>query len=391
MRYNKLLFLIPLFMLLPSVVFGYVDFDKTQAVSFLKSVPNKVTLPRPLGAPPSQKNLTFSFSKSLNVFAKPITSISNAISYETDVFTESLIYISEKVQSVSDKNAESIVKATTNAADLSVRVLNKTDESLKPIATVDTADLSAKALALDTIKTQAKKLLQINIEPKETKPQNPETQNTNKPQTKPEPKIQNAEPKTVSSQEKENPTAYGLQPTAFNYAALTDLTLLKSQISDLQSSLSNLTSQIRNVPTVHQLPPTNTKGIGDITFNPKKIESESSTISGTTTTASLVVSGTAQIDGTTKLNSVIYTWPSADGSSSTFLQTNGSGTFSWQVVRQPTSDSLDFDELVNSLTLDSNLTITKNGYYIGIGQSPSTTFEVQGTASASYFLTGNTL
>ena len=153
-------------MLLPSVVFGYVDFDKTQAVSFLKSVPNKVTLPRPLGAPSSQKNLTFSFSKSLNVFAKPITSISNAISYETDVFTESLIYISEKVQSVSDKNAESIVKATTNAADLSVRVLNKTDESLKPIATVDTADLSAKALALDTIKTQAKKLLLPKIEPR---------------------------------------------------------------------------------------------------------------------------------------------------------------------------------------------------------------------------------
>src|SRR3989338_4543300 len=383
MRYNKLLFLIPLFMLLPSVVFGYVDFDKTQAVSFLKSVPNKVTLPRPLGAPPSQKNLTFSFSKSLNVFAKPITSISNAISYETDVFTESLIYISEKVQSVSDKNAESIVKATTNAADLSVRVLNKTDESLKPIATVDTADLSAKALALDTIKTQAKKLLLPKIEPR--------TQNIEPRNEKQTPKIQNAEPKTVSSQEKENPTAYGLQPTAFNYAALTDLNLLKSQISDLQSSLSNLTSQIRNVPTVHQLPPTNTKGIGDITFNPKKIESESSTISGTTTTASLVVSGTAQIDGTTKLNSVIYTWPSADGSSSTFLQTNGSGTFSWQVVRQPTSDSLDFDELVNSLTLDSNLTITRNGYYIGIGQSPSTTFEVQGTASASYFLTGNTL
>src|SRR3989338_7758476 len=224
MRYNKLLFLIPLFMLLPSVVFGYVDFDKTQAVSFLKSIPNKVTLPTlntRTGIMNNELGIrgTFSFSKSLNVFTKPITSISNAISYETDVFTESLIYISEKVQSISDKNIESIVKTTTNAADLSVRVLNKTDESLKPIATVDTADLSAKALALDTIKTQAKKLLQINIEPKETKPQNPETQNTNKPQTKPEPKIQNAEPKTVSSQEKENPTAYGLQPTAFNYAA----------------------------------------------------------------------------------------------------------------------------------------------------------------------------
>ena len=50
------------------------------------------------------------------------------------------------------------------------------------------------------------------------------------------------------------------------------------------------------------------------------------------------------------------------------------------------SNSLDFDEFVNSMTLDSNLTINRGGFKIGIGAAPSTVFEVQGTASASYFV-----
>lgn len=56
------------------------------------------------------------------------------------------------------------------------------------------------------------------------------------------------------------------------------------------------------------------------------------------------------------------------------------------------SNSLDFDEFVDSMTLDADLTInTPSSRKIGIGAAPSTKFEVQGTASASYFLTGNTL
>ncbi|MEK7616112.1 MAG: hypothetical protein AAB420_02820, partial [Patescibacteria group bacterium] len=58
-----------------------------------------------------------------------------------------------------------------------------------------------------------------------------------------------------------------------------------------------------------------------------------------------------------------------------------------------TSNSLDFDEFVNSATLDANLTINRSAsnYFIGIGATPSTVLEVQGTASASYLLAGNTL
>ena len=105
----------------------------------------------------------------------------------------------------------------------------------------------------------------------------------------------------------------------------------------------------------------------------------------------LEVAGTASISGATTLRGITYTWPSADGSSGQVLKTNGSGALSWGVGLA--SNSLDFDELVDSMTLDANLTINRgaNPYFIGIGSAPSTVLEVQGTASASYLLTGNTL
>lgn len=55
------------------------------------------------------------------------------------------------------------------------------------------------------------------------------------------------------------------------------------------------------------------------------------------------------------------------------------------------SNSLDFDEFVNSMTLDANLLITRGGFYIGIGGAGQTVFDVQGTASASYLISRNTL
>ena len=100
-------------------------------------------------------------------------------------------------------------------------------------------------------------------------------------------------------------------------------------------------------------------------------------------------SGTASISGDIVLKSIRYTFPNADGSSGQFLKTNGGGTLSWADAKS--SNSLDFDEIVNTMLLDSDLTITPSIYKIGIGSAPSTLFEVQGTASASYLLTGNTL
>jgi len=42
-----------------------------------------------------------------------------------------------------------------------------------------------------------------------------------------------------------------------------------------------------------------------------------------------VDAGTVRIDGSTRLNTVLYTWPSADGSNGQQLATDGSGTLSW--------------------------------------------------------------
>ncbi|MBI4120223.1 MAG: procyclic acidic repetitive family protein [Parcubacteria group bacterium] len=103
------------------------------------------------------------------------------------------------------------------------------------------------------------------------------------------------------------------------------------------------------------------------------------------------VGGTASISGATTLRGITYTWPSADGSANQLLRTNGSGTLTWATAGV-SSNSLDFDEFVDSMTLDANLTInTPSSRKIGIGAAPSTYFEIQGTASASYLLTGNTL
>jgi ribosomal protein S11 len=53
---------------------------------------------------------------------------------------------------------------------------------------------------------------------------------------------------------------------------------------------------------------------------------------GDTATGNYTFTGNLTITGTTSLNGITYTWPSSDGSSSQFLQTNGSGTLSWQDV-----------------------------------------------------------
>ena len=63
-----------------------------------------------------------------------------------------------------------------------------------------------------------------------------------------------------------------------------------------------------------------------------------SQLGGLTLPGALVVSNGATISnglivsGTTTFNTVAYTWPGSSGSSGQFLQSNGSGTLSWQTV-----------------------------------------------------------
>ncbi|MDO8495111.1 MAG: hypothetical protein Q7S32_01100, partial [bacterium] len=84
-------------------------------------------------------------------------------------------------------------------------------------------------------------------------------------------------------------------------------------------------------------------------------------------------------------NSTTNAYNVYNGTSWGAVGSGGSGSVS--------SNSLDFDEFVDSMTLDANLTINRGSgnYFIGIGATPSTVFEVQGTASASYLYTVGTL
>src|SRR3989338_1366250 len=323
----------------------------------------------------------------LLVIPKSIKSISDRIVYETDVFAESLFYISEQVQSLSDKNADHIAKSINTAADqtaLSLIPVKKivdqliSDAQIKVSAPTSTPVPAVISAPLDsTLKStlipapsipvaSVPKLVSVPVQP-----------------------VQTFVPSTPSNRSLDSGT----------------LAIFKSEIDTLKSQFSNIGNQFKYVPTVWQLPPPNTQGIGNIPLNPKTITPETATISGTTTTGGLVVTGDAQIDGTTKLNGITYTWPGSDGSSSQFFQTDGSGALSWVTVRQATSNSLDFDELVDSLTLDANTTIASAGFTftitdatttigslvsheagnVGInsGGNIDTRFEVGGTASIS--------
>src|SRR6185369_7662731 len=80
--------------------------------------------------------------------------------------------------------------------------------------------------------------------------------------------------------------------------------------------------------------------------------------SGNATDTRLEVGGTASISGALTLNGVSYTFPATQGSASSFLQNNGSGTLTWATPKIVTSNSLDFDELANALSVDANTTIT---------------------------------
>lgn len=136
----------------------------------------------------------------------------------------------------------------------------------------------------------------------------------------------------------------------------------------LNTLRADLTSWQKKTPTTLELPPTNTVGIGSQTFNTDDINADTLTVSGASTLKGTSVTDLT-VSGDTTLNGVAYTWPSADGSASQFLRTNGSGTLSWATAGVA-SNSLDFDEFVNAMTLDANLTIASAGLIGRLRVSP---------------------
>ncbi|TSC91273.1 MAG: cell surface glycoprotein, partial [Parcubacteria group bacterium Gr01-1014_2] len=117
-----------------------------------------------------------------------------------------------------------------------------------------------------------------------------------------------------------------------------------------------------------------------------------------TTTNDVLISGDLEVDASTAFDGILSFFGeiAPDGVTCSNNQIlKKTGTDDWDCAADAggsvSSNSLDFDEFVNTMLLDANLTINRGGYYIGLGAAPSTVLEVQGTASASYLLTGNTL
>ncbi|HXK40657.1 MAG TPA: hypothetical protein VJ046_00945, partial [Candidatus Paceibacterota bacterium] len=92
------------------------------------------------------------------------------------------------------------------------------------------------------------------------------------------------------------------------------------------------------------------------------------------------VGGTASISGSTTFRGVTYTWPAADGAVDNYvLTTNGAGVLTWEqddtAAGGVNSNSIDFDELVNSMRLDAS---GETGTTIGFG-NVDYTFNLDGT------------
>ncbi|MEK7151508.1 MAG: hypothetical protein AAB784_02240, partial [Patescibacteria group bacterium] len=148
-----------------------------------------------------------------------------------------------------------------------------------------------------------------------------------------------------------------------------DSSNLRGLIDDLNSRLFQLTDRVDQIPPPLQYfgggggTTVITVGGGDSSLVGSSLTiGSTSIVSGGITTPSLTVSGT------TKLNGITYGWPSADGSSGQLLRTDGSGTLSWITqAAGVTSNSIDFDEIVASASLDTNWDIALNGKNIDIG------------------------
>ena len=209
---------------------------------------------------------------------------------------------------------------------------------------------------------------------------------------------------------------------------LSELTLANARIDGLKSEIQSLEQPIIISRTL-RLPSTNTKGIPTVFINPQKIETEELTVTSTGTIEVLSVIQDLTVDTNTfYVDSANNRVGIGTASPTTTLDVNGaanisgaltvSGTLTATTIdfntasaqyfyAQPgtaASPSFAFDldkdtgifrPALNQLAFSTlgieRLRIDSNGN-VGIGTtSPITTFQVQGTASASYLLTGNTL
>ncbi|MBI2020466.1 hypothetical protein HYS94_03505 [Candidatus Daviesbacteria bacterium] len=161
----------------------------------------------------------------------------------------------------------------------------------------------------------------------------------------------------------------------------TTQTLTNKTLSGSNNTFSNIPNSALSNNKITVSAGTNLTGGGDVSLGGSTTLSlkDSISLSGTlTVSGATTLSSTLTVSGTTTLNAVTYTWPSAQGSSDTFLANNGSGTLSWSALTS--AGGWTDDGTTVRLT-----TITDN---VGIGTtSPSYKLHVVGNVGVGGSLT----
>ncbi len=110
-------------------------------------------------------------------------------------------------------------------------------------------------------------------------------------------------------------------------------------------------------------------------------------IGTTSPSTTLDVSGTFKVSGATTLNSIAYTWPSADGTSGQMLSTDAAGTLSWSSVTPSpagTDGQVQYNDGGSSFGGAASLYYDDTNNRVGIGTTtPASTFETGGSFATS--------
>ncbi|HEY4484347.1 MAG TPA: hypothetical protein VI978_01350, partial [Candidatus Paceibacterota bacterium] len=184
--------------------------------------------------------------------------------------------------------------------------------------------------------------------------------------------------------------------------SLASLASLEQRFDDLRLTVS---SRLSNVPTI-LIPPSTSTGAGITILNPANLESENVTISRL-----LTVQGSAVIDGDFSVDSntlYVDSFNNRVGINTSNLETafevNGTASISGGLTlggNLTITDNLtnSSSAFLTNASVSSAFEVGNNKFYVsGVNNYsgfntnfPTTILEVQGTASASYLLTGNTL
>ena len=115
---------------------------------------------------------------------------------------------------------------------------------------------------------------------------------------------------------------------------------------------------------------------GTINNTPIGASSASTAVFTTATSTTLNVTGVTTLGSTTTLNGVTYTWPSADGSNSQVLTTNGSGVLSWAAGGGGGSGSVTTLKEADSQVGGADIVTIDFGAGFDLSESPDTEIQI---------------